>query len=236
LIIAIIPARGGSKRIPRKNIKLFCGKPIIAWSIEAAQISGCFDSILVSTDDQEIASIARQFGADVPFERPAALSDDYAGTTAVIRHAVQWHTENRGEISIACCLYPTAPFVTADDLKRGRNVLLDSDAEYAFAVTSYGSPIQRAMRINADNRLQMFDPSHFNRRTQELEIAYHDAGLFYWGKKDAWLQEKLIFSEIAAAIVMPRLRVQDIDTSEDWERAEMIFNVMRGSAWAVAPV
>ena len=236
MIIAIIPARGGSKRVPRKNIKEFCGKPIIGWSIEAAQTSSCFDSILVSTDDPEIALVARQFGADVPFERPASLSDDYAGTTAVIRHAVQWHTANRGEISLACCLYATAPFVTADDLKRGRDVLISSGAEYAFAVTSYGSPIQRALRVGGNNRLQMFDPNQFNCRSQDLEVAYHDAGQFYWGTRDAWLQEKPIFSESAAAVLMPRFRVQDIDTPDDWMRAEMMFAIARETAWAAAPV
>lgn len=231
MIIAVIPARGGSKRIPRKNIKLFCDKPIIGWSIEAAQASGCFDSIIVSTDDPEIASVARQFGVEVPFERPAALADDFASTTAVMRHAVQWHIENRGDISLACCLYAMAPFVTPADLKRGQSILTESDAEYALTVTSYGSPIQRAVRLNSNNRLQMFNPEEYGSRSQDLEVAYHDAGQFYWGRKCAWVQEKPIFADIAAAIIMPRFRVQDIDSPEDWIRAEMMFAIQRGTIW-----
>lgn len=221
--LAIIPARGGSKRIPRKNIKPFCGKPMIAWSIEAAQLSGCFDRIIVSTDDAEIAEVARFHGAEVPFIRPPELSDDYAGTIPVIAHAIDWMNRNVGRVDFACCLYATAPFVQAENLLRGFDLLLESGADYAFSVTSYPFPIQRAIRITADRRVEMFNPEHFNTRSQDLEEAFHDAGQFYWGRADAWLAGKPLFSHDAAPVLLPRHRVQDIDTTEDWERAELMF-------------
>ena len=224
--IAIIPARGGSKRIPRKNIKTFCGKPMIAWSIEAALTSGCFDKVVVSTDDEEIAAVAKQWGADVPFMRPAALSDDYTGTLPVIAHAIQWFNDNVAHVDFACCLYATAPFVQADDLQRGLGTLVDTDAEYAFSVTSYPFPIQRAIKVTSDNRIEMFNPEFFNTRSQDLEEAWHDAGQFYWGKADAWLNESPIFSLCSSPVPLPRHRVQDIDTPEDWVRAEWLFKAM----------
>ena len=177
--LAIIPARGGSKRIPRKNIRIFCGKPMIAWSIEAAQASGCFDHIIVSTDDDEIAEVARASGAEVPFIRPPELSDDHIGTTPVIAHAIDWINRNAGIADFACCLYATAPFVQAGDLRRGFDVLQQSGADYAFSVTSYAFPIQRAIRITSDHRVEMFNREHFNTRSQDLEEAFHDAGQFY---------------------------------------------------------
>lgn len=225
--LAIIPARGGSKRIPRKNIKPFCGKPMIAWSIEAALQSGCFDRIIVSTDDAEIAAVARQHGAEVPFMRPAELSDDHTGTIPVIRHAIEWCNQQGQRVELACCLYATAPFVRAEDLLRGLATLQDNDCEYAFSVTSYAFPIQRAVRINADGRVEMFNPEHFNTRSQDLEEAFHDAGQFYWGRSDAWLEGKQIFTPDSLAVMLPRHRVQDIDTPEDWERAEWLFRAMQ---------
>lgn len=225
--LAIIPARGGSKRIPRKNIKHFCGKPMIAWSIEAAQLSGCFDHIIVSTDDAEIADVARANGAEVPFMRPPELSDDYTGTTAVIAHAINWMCLNAGQVDFACCIYATAPFVVAEDLRHGFDVLQQSGADYAFSATSYAFPIQRAIRITADQRVEMFSPEHFNTRSQDLEEAFHDAGQFYWGRAVAWLAEKPLFSQDAAPVLLPRRRVQDIDTSEDWERAEWLLKAMQ---------
>lgn len=221
--VAVIPARGGSKRIPRKNIKDFCGKPMIAWSIEAARESGCFDHIIVSTDDQEIAETARQWGAEVPFMRPAELSDDYTGTIPVIRHAVQWLQEHVGPVDYVCCIYATAPFVSAQDLQKGWQLINESDHDYAFPVTSYAFPIQRAIRITADGRVTMFNPEHFMTRSQDLEEAWHDAGQFYWGTAAAWLAEKPVFAEGSVPIKMPRHRVQDIDTHEDWIQAEWIF-------------
>jgi N-acylneuraminate cytidylyltransferase len=228
--LAVIPARGGSKRIPRKNIKTFAGKPMIAWSIEAALQSGCFDRIIVSTDDAEIAAVAREHGAEVPFMRPAALSDDHAGTIPVIAHAVQWQAENGPAADEVCCIYATAPFVQPGDLQRGLTILRDSGAAYAFSVTSYAFPIQRAIRVTAANRVEMFHPEHFNTRSQDLEEAWHDAGQFYWGTAQAWSVGQPIFSLESAPVVLPRHRVQDIDTSEDWERAELMFAAMQATA------
>ena len=225
--LAIIPARGGSKRIPLKNIKPFCGKPMIAWSIEAALQSACFDQVIVSTDDAEIAEVARRWGAAVPFVRPAELSDDHTGTIPVIRHAIEWFNRQGQSVEQACCLYATAPFVTAEDLRRGLNVLQGNDCDYAFSVTSFPFPIQRAIRINAEGRVEMFSPEHFNTRSQDLEEAFHDAGQFYWGRADAWLQGEMIFSPHSLPVLLPRHRVQDIDTPEDWARAEWLFKAMQ---------
>ncbi|WP_417536725.1 pseudaminic acid cytidylyltransferase [Methylophaga sp.] len=225
--VAIIPARGGSKRIPRKNIKEFCGKPMIAWSIEAAIESGCFDRVIVSTDDEDIAAVARQHGAETPFMRPAQLSDDYTGTIPVIRHAVEWLADNGCAVSQACCIYATAPFVSPEDLKRGQQLLESEACSYAFSVTSYAFPIQRAIRITGGGRVAMFHPEHFGTRSQDLEEAWHDAGQFYWGTAQAWTQERSIFSEDAAPVTLPRHRVQDIDTPEDWVRAEWLFKALQ---------
>ena len=225
--VAIIPARGGSKRIPRKNIKEFCGKPMIAWSIEAALESGCFDRVIVSTDDEDIAAVARQHGAETPFMRPAQLSDDYTGTIPVIRHGVEWLADNGCAVSQACCIYATAPFVSPEDLKRGQQLLESEACSYAFSVTSYAFPIQRAIRITGGGRVAMFNPEHFGARSQDLEEAWHDAGQFYWGTAQAWTQERPIFSEDAAPVTLPRHRVQDIDTPEDWVRAEWLFKAIQ---------
>lgn len=225
--VAIIPARGGSKRIPRKNIKTFCGKPMIAWSIDAAIKSGCFDYVIVSTDDEEIATIAKERGATVPFMRPAELSDDYTGTLPVISHAVDWCIEHVGAVDFACCIYATAPFVNAEDLKKGLDVLIHQGSNYAFSVTTFPFPIQRAIKVTTGNRIEMFDPAQFSKRSQDLEEAWHDAGQFYWGTKDAWLNEALIFDNNSSPVILPRHRVQDIDTPEDWDRAEWLFKAMR---------
>lgn len=221
--VAIVPARGGSKRIARKNIKPFCGKPIIAWSIEAAQMSGCFERILVSTDDEEIAEVARAAGAEIPFMRPSELSDDYTGTTPVIAHAIKWMNAHGNAVSDVCCIYATAPFIQAADLQYGLHILHSSGADYAVSVTSYAFPIQRAVRVTSDQRLEMFTPNFFHTRSQDLEDAFHDAAQFYWGRSDAWLTGRHLFSNSAAPVRLPRHRVQDIDTEEDWERAEMMF-------------
>jgi N-acylneuraminate cytidylyltransferase len=225
--LAVIPARGGSKRIPRKNIKPFCGKPMIARSIEAALASGCFDRVIVSTDDAEIADVARQYGAQVPFMRPAELSDDYTGTVPVIRHAVEWFIANGEAPEQVCCIYATAPFVTGEDIRRGLESLVGNECDYAFSVTSYAFPIQRAIRITSTGRVEMFHPEHFNTRSQDLEEAYHDAGQFYWGQAGAWIRGKPVFSELSVPVILPRHRVQDIDTLEDWERAQWMFKALK---------
>lgn len=225
--VAIIPARGGSKRIPRKNIKEFCGKPMIAWSIEAALQSGCCKQVIVSTDDAEIAAIARQYGAEVPFVRPVELSDDHTGTIPVIAHAIRWLSSQGVAVEQVCCLYATAPFVTPQDIRRGLDALSAGNSDYAFSVTSYPFPIQRAIRITATGRVEMFQPEYFNTRSQDLEEAYHDAGQFYWGRATAWLAGRPIFSSDAVPVILPRHQVQDIDTQEDWLRAELMFNAWR---------
>lgn len=224
--LAVIPARAGSKRIPRKNIKPFGGLPMIAWSIRAAIASQCFDRIIVSTDDGEIAEVAKAHGAEVPFIRPPELSDDLTGTIPVIAHAIQWQNAQGTAASQVCCIYATAPLILASDLQRGLHVLQSTGADYAFSVTSYAFPIQRAIRITLEQRIEMFQPEHFNTRSQDLEEAWHDAGQFYWGKAKAWLEHQPLFGQGAAPVVLPRLRVQDIDTPEDWERAEWMFKAL----------
>jgi len=226
--VCVIPARGGSKRIPRKNIKEFYGKPMIAWSIDAAKSSGIFDRIIVSTDDDEIANVAKASGADVPFMRPAALADDYVGTMPVIAHAIQWYIDRDEKPDHVCCVYATAPFISANDINRGLDVLLQCRADFAFSVTSYAFPIQRAIRIKNDQYVEMFQPEYFNTRSQDLEEVWHDAGQFYWGNASAWLEEKTIFKGNAVPVILPRHRVQDIDTQEDWERAELMFSALAG--------
>ena len=218
--VAVIPARGGSKRIPRKNIKLFNGKPMIAWSIEAAKASGLFDRIIVSTDDAEIAEVARQWGADVPFMRPEALSNDYAGTTPVIAHATQWALDQGMDIEAVCCIYATAPFLQVGDLKQGWQALTSGDWDYAFTVTDFAAPIFRAFKQSTGGGIEMFFPEHFSTRSQDLPVALHDAGQFYWGRPAAWLEDKRIFDQRSKPIVIPRWRVQDIDTLDDWDLAE----------------
>lgn len=225
--VAVIPARGGSKRIPRKNIKSFCGKPMIARSIEAALESGCFDRIIVSTDDAEISEISRKHGVEVPFIRPPELSDDHTGTVPVIRHAIEWLTADGACPQQVCCIYATAPFISGEDLCRGLQVLGESHCDYAFSVASYAFPIQRAIRITRERRVEMFHPERFNTRSQDLEEAYHDAGQFYWGRTSAWLEGKPMFGSHSAPVLLPRHRVQDIDTPEDWVRAEWLFKVMQ---------
>jgi pseudaminic acid cytidylyltransferase len=221
--MAVIPARGGSKRIPRKNIKEFCGKPMIAWSIEAAKASGLFSQVIVSTDDAEIADVARQFGAESPFVRPAELSNDHAGTTEVIAHAAQWALDQGNDVEAVCCIYATAPFIQVDDLRNAWNALNSGDWDFAFTVTDFAAPIFRSFKQNAEGGVEMFYPEHFLTRSQDLPTALHDAGQFYWGRPQAWIEGRRMFDRRSVPIVIPRWRVQDIDTKEDWLRAEMMF-------------
>jgi len=226
--ITVIPARGGSKRIPRKNIKKFCGKPIIAWTIEAAVASLLFDHIIVSTDDQEIAKVAEKWGAEVPFVRPAELSDDYAGTTEVIAHATKWVVEEWGLLKSVCCIYATAPLIHLEDLKRGDELLASGNWAYAFSATEYAAPIFRSFRCNRDGGIEMFFPEQFEKRSQDLPLALHDVGQFYWGRVDAWIENKRIFDRHSTPVLIPRWRVQDIDTEEDWRRAELLYRLICG--------
>lgn len=225
--LCVIPARGGSKRIPRKNIKPFSGKPIIAYSIDAARESGLFDLIIVSTDDREIAEVAVSYGAQVPFTRPVELSDDYTSTNDVVKHCINWCMNNDMPVSYVCCLYATAPFVTSEYLKKGYQQLIEADSSYAFSVTSFPFPIQRAVRINKNGRVEAIWPENIFKRSQDLEEAYHDAGQFYWGKAEAFCSDKVLFSDVSVPVVLPRYIVQDIDTMEDWERAELMYRLMK---------
>jgi N-acylneuraminate cytidylyltransferase len=224
--ICIIPARGGSKRILRKNIKVFNGKRMILYSIKAAILSGCFDKVVVSTDDEEIARIAKESGADVPFMRPSDLSGDYIATMPVINHAIDWFEEHGFNIDNVCCLYATAPFVQAYDIKTAYKQLINSDADYCFSVTSFSFPIQRSIMLTENNRVTMFDEKYMNTRSQDLVEAFHDAGQFYWGKTEAFKLEKPMFSECATPYILPRHLVQDIDTKEDWDRAELMHRIV----------
>jgi pseudaminic acid cytidylyltransferase len=225
--LAVIPARGGSKRIPRKNIRSFCGQPLICYSIRAALDSQLFDQVIVSTDDSEIAEVAIRAGASVPFMRPAQLADDHSGTTAVVRHAIEWMNNHGDPVSIACCLYATAPFVTPDTLAQGHALLHSSGSVYAFSVTSFAFPIQRAIRLDSVGRISALQPEHMQTRSQDLEECFHDAGQFYWGRADAFLAELPLFAPHAVAVRLPRHLVQDIDTEEDWTRAELMFEAVQ---------
>ena len=223
--IAVIPARGGSKRILRKNIREFCGQPMIARSIYAAIKSKCFEKIIVSTDDKEIAEVAEKLGAEVPFVRPKSLSDDHTGTVPVIKHAIKWALDEGFDVERACCIYATAPFISFEDILLGLALLKKRSADYAFSVTSFPFPMQRAIRLSDDGCVEMLDSEMFYTRSQDLEEVWHDAGQFYWGMLDAWFNEKVIF-ENAIGIKLPRYRVQDIDTEEDWVRAEAMFKAL----------
>lgn len=226
--IAIIPARGGSKRIPQKNIKLFCGKPIIAYSIEAALTSGCFDRVIVSTDNQDIADIALQYGAEVPFLRPAHIADDYATTIEVIQHAVSALALDKS--ALICCLYATAPFVTPTSLAKGLEILTIERLDYCFSATEFSFPIQRAFRLDQRGRVAMYQPDYYNTRSQDLESAYHDAGQFYWGTYHAFVTGKPIFSEDAKPVIMPAYQVLDIDTQDDWNNAEFLYKLLQSNS------
>ena len=228
--LAVIPARGGSKRIPRKNIKEFHGKPMIAWSIQAALNSSCIDEVWVSTDDEEIAAIAQTYGAKVPFIRPAHLSDDFSTTADVMQHAIQEYQIQYQQLpDYVCCLYATAPFVQQQDLLKGFERIQSQDLDYVFSATNYSFPIQRAIKLDTDGKVSMFTPEHFNTRSQDLEEAWHDAGQFYWGKTSAWLRKSMIFSTNSSIVSLPQFKVQDIDTPQDWQRAELIAKTLLGS-------
>ncbi|PHV12486.1 pseudaminic acid cytidylyltransferase [Chitinimonas sp. BJB300] len=228
--VAIIPARGGSKRIPRKNIKSFHGQPMIAYAIKAARAAGLFDRIVVSTDDDEIAELAASLGAEVPFRRPPELADDHTTTIAVIQHAIQVLQAEGEAVCMACCLYATAPFVQPKYLQAGFYALsAQPDKAYAFSVTSFPFPVQRAIRITTEGCVDALYPQYRNTRSQDLEEAFHDAGQFYWGRATAWLNGEVIFSPAALPVILPRHLVQDIDTPEDWLRAEYLYSALQAS-------
>ncbi|KAB7889769.1 pseudaminic acid cytidylyltransferase [Poseidonibacter ostreae] len=229
--IAIIPARGGSKRIPKKNIKEFHGLPLIAYSIKAALDSGVFEKVIISTDDEAIANIAQQYGAEIPFLRPKELSDDFSGTGVVIEHAIKY-LENQGEsYEYVCTIYATAPFLQTKYLQDGYEMLKKSDAINAFSSTSMPFPIQRTFKVNENGRCEMFTPEYYTARSQDLEDAYQDAGQFYWTNRLRQKKSinKIMFSDISIPIILPRHLVQDIDTLEDWVRAEFMYEALQKS-------
>ncbi|MGY2442532.1 pseudaminic acid cytidylyltransferase [Pseudomonas sp. SDO52101_S400] len=222
--VAIIPARGGSKRIPRKNLKLFDGVPMIARSIRTALDSGLFDQVVVSTDDEEIAELAQAHGAQVPFLRPAELADDFTGTAAVIVHALQ----QLPHFDYACCVYATAPLLQARFLREGYELLeRHPDKSFAFSVTDFGFPVQRALTLDGQGALTAMYPEFRNTRSQDLPAAYQDAGQFYWGRSEAWLRGEILYSPASLPVILPRHLVQDIDTAEDWKRAEYLYAVLK---------
>lgn len=223
--LAIIPARGGSKRIPRKNIKLFMGKPIIAYSIEAALQSGLFDEVMVSTDDDEIAEVAKQYGAKVPFMRSAETSSDYATTADVIIEVLGKYEEQNQEFETVCCLYSTAPFVTPGRLIEAYSKLNDEICS-VFTAVAYSYPVQRSLRIS-DGKIKMVHPEYMNTRSQDLEIIYHDAGQFYMSKVEYFMEYKTFWADNTAGLILSEMEVQDLDTLTDWQLAEMKYRLIR---------
>jgi len=224
--IAIIPARGGSKRIPRKNIKQFCGKPIISWSINAAQNSGLFKEIIVSSDDEEIIELAKKDGAIAPFVRPASISDDFSTTHDVMLHAVD-HLDRTGyEFDFACCIYPCSPFIQIADLQEGLEIIKHKENFYSYPITEYPHPISRALEISSNKRISLVEEVNEKRRTQDCSINYHDAGQFYWGSKNTWLTVNQVHSN-AYGVSIPSWRAVDIDSADDWKRAEITFKTLK---------
>jgi N-acylneuraminate cytidylyltransferase len=222
--VAIIPARGGSKRIPRKNLKPFDGVPMIVRSIRTALDSALFDQVVVSTDDEEIAEVARAHGAHVPFMRPASLADDFTGTAAVMVHALN----ELPAVEFACCIYATAPLLQARYLRQGLDLLeRHPDKSFAFSVASFGFPVQRALTLDEEGALTSLYPEFRATRSQDLPEAFQDAGQFYWGRRAAWLRGDVLFSPASLPVILPRHLVQDIDTLEDWTRAEYLYAALK---------
>lgn len=226
--LAVIPARGGSKRIPRKNIKPFAGQPMIGHAIGAALASRLFDHVVVTTDDDEIAAAARTLGAEVPFRRPAELADDHTPTVPVVAHGIEACKALGWAADAVCCIYPGVPFLQQDDLREALAVLEDG-ATYAFPVAEFPSPVQRALRRDADGSSRPLFPEHASTRTQDLPPAYHDAGQFYWGRAEAWLAGLNIHLH-GRTIVIPQWRAVDIDSPDDWQRAELLYRALHGDA------
>ena len=224
-MICIIPARGGSKRIPGKNIKDFLGKPLIAYSIGAALNSKVFSEVIISTDNEAIANVAREFGASVPFFRDANLSDDYATSTDVIKDAIR---RVNSSFSDVCCLYATAPLITAEILKEAAGEFKKDECKFLFSATAFDFPIQRAIKLDESARVSMFYPQFEKTRSQDLEPAFHDAGAFYFGKKGAWLECSALFAPHSKAYLLPRNLVCDIDTIEDFEFAKKLYLINNG--------
>jgi pseudaminic acid cytidylyltransferase len=222
--IAVIPARGGSQRIPRKNIRLFAGLPMIAHSLRAAHATALFDHVLVSSEDEEILAIAAGYGGE-PLRRPPELADDKTGTFPVIRHAIGWARAQGWPLAGVCCIYATAPFVRAEDVHTGWERLIASGLDFSFAATTFPYPVFRSLLRDGDG-VRMLFPEYVQSRSQDLAEVIHDAGQFYWGNPSAWLDSDTLFGSRAVPVMLPRHRVQDIDTAEDWQRAEMLWQLL----------
>lgn len=221
--IAIIPARGGSKRIPGKNIKYFCGKPIIQYSIERARASGLFKEVIVSTDSQEIADIVIKMGATVPYMRSQVLSDDFTPLRDVCLDVLQWYRNSGQEFLYACVILPTSPFLTIENLRMSQKILIDDDVTSVVPIAAYEYPILRSLRCARDGTIEMFWPEYRLTRSNDLPTAYHDAGQFYWINADKFIANKEFFAEDSKGFILPRYLVQDIDTIEDWQQAELLY-------------
>jgi pseudaminic acid cytidylyltransferase len=226
--IAIIPARGGSKRIPRKNIKLFSGKPMISFAIEAAFNSNLFDEVIVSTDDNETSELAKKYNATTPFIRPANLSDDYTPTVPVVSHAIHELEKSGKIVTAACCIYPCVPLLNEVDIRDSWQLLQKASSFYSFPIAEFPSAIQRALKRNLNGVIEPFSPDYTQIRTQDLEPAYYDAGLFYWGWRDSWIKQHEIHPN-GVGLVIPNWRAVDIDNSDDWTRAELMFQTLKNA-------
>ena len=225
--VAIIPARGGSKRIPRKNVRPFCGRPMIHWPIAAALESGCFERVVISTDDDEVAAEGHRAGAEAPFRRPAELSDDRTPTLPVIAHAVKWLEDAGCRPAYVCCIYATAPLIQAVDLRSALETLRSTESNYVFSATTFPFPPARALRLDESGSAVPAFPEFINHRSQDLPEMFHDAGQFYWGTAQAFQEQAPIFARGSRAHMLPRSRVQDIDTPEDWQHAELLFRASK---------
>ena len=226
--LAVIPARGGSKRIPRKNIRPFLGRPIIAYSIEAAQRSGLFDEVMVSTEDEEIAAIARSCGASVPFRRSRETAGDSTPTVDVLLEVIGAYRKRGQDFRYGCCLYPTAPLVTTDRLAEGFRLLLDKKYWTVFPVLPFSSPVQRALRVGREGRVEMFYPQFMHARSQDLEKGYYDSGQFYWFDTDRLSASGKLWTENSGVIILSPLEAHDIDTEEDWQIATLKYKLRHG--------
>lgn len=227
MLIAIIPARGGSKRIPKKNFKSFCGRPIIEWVFKIVKSSKLFDYIIVSTENDEIKKIAKKNSILVPFKRPLNLANDYSSINDVMAHAVGWLKKEGIKSNNICCVFPTAVTLLKDDLIKSHKKFFKEKCNYLFSATEYDHPIQRAFYLNKKNRIKVFDSGKFfKRKSQGHFKSYHDAGQFYWGTFQAWRRKKNIFQEKSSIYAIPNYRVVDINVENDWKKAELIFKVL----------
>jgi len=224
--IAIIPARRGSKRIPGKNIKSFCGRPVISYSIEKAKRTGLFDRVIVSTDSPEIAEVARHYGAEVPYLRPAELADDFSTSDDVLVHALQLLEEKNQLPETCCCIYATAPFLQIKSLREGLDLIRNNPESASFAVAKSPWPILRSLKMCPDKRIKLFWPEHERSRSQDLREAFFDAGQFYWVHTRSFLRNKTTFPEVSYPVIIPRYLAHDLDDQEDWQAAEIVYKAL----------